>query len=414
MPDWSALLFGSPSKAGPSTPPPLSTGWETGLDPALVAKAQQLKALAAQEGIDLAITAGHRSREEQARLYAQGRTTPGGIITYARPGTSRHESGRAIDVVPLKEGKPDWRSPHWGRLGALGQSLGLEWGGTWKRLTDRPHFQLPADPAPLQATRPSAPPSALRDWQQELFAAPGAIPGLETVTPAFRAKVDQVARRLRMDPQHLLTVMSFETGGTFDPAVKNQAGSGATGLIQFLPATAQRLGTTTDDLARMTPEQQLDYVEQYLRPYAGRMRTQQDAYMAVLNPSAIGKSASYVVFQQGTRAYDLNKALDPAQTGRITIGDTMRSVGRHLQASGPSARAVAATDWGTVLFGTSAPGASGLQAAGRAQTDWGQTLFVTPAPAAATSGSPVRRLASQAPAPDHAQGAHDWAQELFA
>ena len=429
MPDWNPLLFGPAPAAGPYTPQPVSTGWETGLDPTLVAKAQQLKTLAAQEGIDLAITAGHRSREDQARLYAQGRTTPGGIITYAKPGTSRHESGRAIDVVPLKDGKPDWKSPHWRRLGELGQQLGLEWGGTWKRLNDRPHFQLPATTAPLQATRTSAP----RDWGQALFPAPafaaaatpasGAIPGVETLTPAFRTKVDQVARRLRMDPQHLLTVMSFETAGTFDPAVRNEAGSGATGLIQFMPKTARQLGTTTDDLARMTPEQQLDYVERYLRPYAGRMRTQQDAYMAVLSPSAIGKPASQVLFAQGTRAYELNKALDPAQTGRVTIGDTMRSVGRHLQASGTPARAAAATDWGAALFDTAAPGASGLQATGHAQPDWGQTLFGTPAPAVAVAPvSPVRPLASQAPAPGHAQGpaldhdpgARDWGQELFA
>jgi hypothetical protein len=155
----------------------------------------------------------------------------------------------------------------------------------------------------------------------------------------------------------------------------------------------------------MTPEEQLAYVERYLQPYKGRLRSLQDTYMAVLMPAAIGKPASHILFRAGTRAYDLNKALDTAQTGRVTIGDTMRSIGRHLQASStPSSVAATTTDWRSELFGT--PGASGLQAAGRAPTDWGQALFATPAP--------VRRLASQAPAPGHDQGARDWGQELFA
>ncbi|MFR3753371.1 MAG: M15 family metallopeptidase [Enterocloster sp.] len=29
------------------------------------------------------------------------------------------------------------------RVGAIGMSLGLEWGGNWKSIMDNPHFQLP-------------------------------------------------------------------------------------------------------------------------------------------------------------------------------------------------------------------------------------------------------------------------------
>lgn len=461
--DWTHILFPAspPSRSsarqtpGPYTPHPVQTGWETGVDPTLVAKAQQLKALAAQEGIDLAITAGHRSKEEQARLYAQGRTTPGDIITYAKPGQSRHESGRAIDVVPLKDGKPDWRSPHWSRLGALGHQLGLEWGGTWKKLTDRPHFQLPTGGTPVRQAADTAP---ARDWGAVLFAtspatggaatrtstpssAPaGTIPGVETLTPTFRTQVQQVARRLRMDPQHLLTVMSFETGGTFDPAVKNRAGSGATGLIQFMPSTAKSLGTSTEALAGMTPEQQLDYVERYLKPYAGRMRTQQDAYLAVLNPSAMGKPASHVLFTQGTRAYELNKALDKEGKGQVTVGDTVASVGRFTGTRGQAA--VAGTDWGSVLFATPPRGATAAPAP-TAIRDWSQELFATPTPGPAvapvsqgslrasqgpaTGSSPVQapyrdpaplawageiRLAGGEDAPTEARASTDWGQVL--
>lgn len=48
------------------------------------------------------------------------------------------------------------------------------------------------------------------------------------------------------------------------------ATSGATGLIQFMPATAQGMGTTTAALAAMSAVQQLDYVQRYFKPYAAR------------------------------------------------------------------------------------------------------------------------------------------------
>jgi hypothetical protein len=63
------------------------------------------------------------------------------------------------------------------------------------------------------------------------------------VSAAFRHKVIAIAARLAMDPNHLMAIMAFETGRSFDPAVTNHAGSGATGLIQFMPATARSLGT---------------------------------------------------------------------------------------------------------------------------------------------------------------------------
>ena len=70
------------------------------------------------------------------------------------------------------------------------------------------------------------------------------------VTAEFIRGVEAMAGRLGTRPEYILAVMSFETGGTFNPAIRN--GIGATGLIQFLPSTARGLGTTTDALARMS------------------------------------------------------------------------------------------------------------------------------------------------------------------
>jgi hypothetical protein len=58
-----------------------------------------------------------------------------------------------------------------------------------------------------------------------------------------------------------MAAMAFETGGSFSPAVPNKAGSGAVGLIQFMPSTAKGLGTSTEALKKMSAVQQLDFVK---------------------------------------------------------------------------------------------------------------------------------------------------------
>ena len=68
-----------------------------------------------------------------------------------------------------------------------------------------------------------------------------AVPGSENTSQAFRDKVVQIAARLETNPIFLMAVMSFESGATFSPSVPNKAGSGAVGLIQFMPATARDL-----------------------------------------------------------------------------------------------------------------------------------------------------------------------------
>ena len=92
-------------------------------------------------GHRLRVTHGHRSLDEQAKLYAQGRTTPGSIVTQAKPGSSAHNYAAAIDVVFLtKDGKVDWNGP-WKAIGVIGEKLGLVWGGHFKTIVDRPHFE---------------------------------------------------------------------------------------------------------------------------------------------------------------------------------------------------------------------------------------------------------------------------------
>lgn len=118
----------------------------------------------------------------------------------------------------------------------------------------------------------------------------------------------------------IMAAMHFETGGRFSSTVLNAAGSHAIGLIQFMPRTAEDLGTSTAELAGMTAVQQLDYVEKYFRPYAHRIASLSDLYMAILLPSAIGKPDDAVLFSEGA-AYRQNAALDRNTDGRITKGE---------------------------------------------------------------------------------------------
>ena len=145
------------------------------------------------------------------------------------------------------------------------------------------------------------------------------------VTPEFKKKVVEICNKLGIKPDDLMAVMAFESW--LDPTTTNSIG--ATGLIQFLPSTAKELGTTTYALRNMTAVKQLDYVYEYYKPLAGKMKTLGDIYMAVLagkySPS-IGKPDSHVLWSKGSRTYEQNKGLDINKDGNITKGEATQKV----------------------------------------------------------------------------------------
>jgi peptidoglycan L-alanyl-D-glutamate endopeptidase CwlK len=109
-------------------------------------RAEAFLAACKREGIELLVTSTYRDNESQAALYAQGRTTRGAIVTNAKPGQSYHNWRVALDIVPLRAGKPVWGTTGtdwtlWARVGALGESCGLEWAGRWKSFREYAHFQ---------------------------------------------------------------------------------------------------------------------------------------------------------------------------------------------------------------------------------------------------------------------------------
>ena len=99
-------------------------------------------------GIPCDVVQSTRTMSEQERIYAQGRTAPGNVVSNAKPGDSYHNYGLAVDIVPrVYRSLPSWNpsGPLWARVGEIGKNIGLEWGGDWSS-KDLPHFQLTAAP----------------------------------------------------------------------------------------------------------------------------------------------------------------------------------------------------------------------------------------------------------------------------
>lgn len=112
-------------------------------------------------GINLMVTDGYRTEEQQDKLFAQHRTQKqvdaekkkrgitrtitanpeGKYVTNSIGGYSNHNFGLAIDVVPIENGKVNYNTKLWPIIGLIGESRGLEWGHRWKKFDDIPHFQ---------------------------------------------------------------------------------------------------------------------------------------------------------------------------------------------------------------------------------------------------------------------------------
>ena len=151
----------------------------TQLHPRLQAKFKLLQKKCAQNGIKIRATECLRTAKEQDALYAKGRTAPGPKVTNAsgKDAKSMHQWGVAVDIVidmdADKDGDVDIRDLYNVKLlnvvGKIGESIGLEWGGSWKSIVDKPHFQLPdwgSTPAKLKA-KYGTPAKFIATWSNE-------------------------------------------------------------------------------------------------------------------------------------------------------------------------------------------------------------------------------------------------------
>ncbi len=140
------------------------------------------KGVCGKNGIPILVYSTYRSLEEQAKLFRQGRSwgdiqkkithfrengleelgdiiikagpQKGPLVTNAGPGESWHQHRVAFDFVPLRSGKPVWKTTGqeaglWTRVGSFGEEVGLTWAGRWKHFKEFAHMQVP------KASKPS-------------------------------------------------------------------------------------------------------------------------------------------------------------------------------------------------------------------------------------------------------------------
>lgn len=147
----------------------------------------------------------------------------------------------------------------------------------------------------------------------------------------FLAKVAQIASMLGVTADALMAMFYIES--SVNPAAVNRY-TGATGLIQFMPATAKSLGTTTDALRQMSGTEQLDYVYAYLKPYVGKMNSVYDIYFAIFFPIAIGKPDNWILQTNRLPAPLIakqNPGYDLDRSGDITVAEVKRAIDTRLK-----------------------------------------------------------------------------------
>ncbi|MCH2043790.1 MAG: D-Ala-D-Ala carboxypeptidase family metallohydrolase [Saprospiraceae bacterium] len=144
----------------------------------------------------------------------------------------------------------------------------------------------------------------------------------------FIIKLKEICSKLGLEPDFLMATIDAECG--FDHKAVNKY-TQASGLIQFMPFTAKDLGTTIQDIQKMSALKQLDYVYKYFSIYkklVNKLSEPAESYLIVFYPYAVGKPNDYVLGSQvgpGTVAaiarqnaiYDLNK------DGKVTKGEIM-------------------------------------------------------------------------------------------
>ena len=151
----------------------------------------------------------------------------------------------------------------------------------------------------------------------------------------FLKSLENMCNRLDMNCMAVLSVMHYETGGSFRSDIKNP-NSSATGLIQFMGSTARGLETTTENLSKMNQVEQLKYVEKYFNLIKDNFDevdylNPKNVALAVFYPRAIGQGDNYIIAEEGRSRLDdriLKVNKDHNGDGKITADEyTGKSLG---------------------------------------------------------------------------------------
>jgi peptidoglycan L-alanyl-D-glutamate endopeptidase CwlK len=100
-----------------------------------------------KNGYKVCITSTLRDYDKQNALYAQGRDSNGKIVnrlkvvTNAKGGESNHNFGVAFDICQNVKGAEYSNDLFFATAGAIWEDMGGTWGGHFKTIKDRPHFE---------------------------------------------------------------------------------------------------------------------------------------------------------------------------------------------------------------------------------------------------------------------------------
>lgn len=165
------------------------------------------------------------------------------------------------------------------------------------------------------------------------------IPYASKISDDKLRKVIEVSEFLGINPAWLMFVINFESAGTFSPSKTNHIGS--VGLIQF---TRDKAGVnyktingkrySLAEIGQMSFNEQMDLVQEYYRPYRGKIKSFLDCYLVTFFPVAIGKSDDYVLQTSGLSASLIatqNPIFDLDKNKSITKGEIKEFFRRYTK-----------------------------------------------------------------------------------
>lgn len=164
------------------------------------------------------------------------------------------------------------------------------------------------------------------------------------LSPDVKDGILWIEQELGLKADYLSSCIAFETGGTFSPSIRNAAGSGAIGLIQFMRSTHVKMvakvpslkgsAPTHADLGKLSALQQLSWVFWYFRLFKDDFSedTLEDIYMYILFPKAVGKPLDWPMpWKYGSIAYQQNAGLDLNKDHIITKAEAAAGVQKQYR-----------------------------------------------------------------------------------
>lgn len=149
-----------------------------------------------------------------------------------------------------------------------------------------------------------------------------------TVSKSSNIRSEEVIKKIKTDKTVEVWCPTVHNGTWIARKASSVFLTSNCGLIQFMPSTAKGLGTTVDQLSKMSAVKQLDYVHEYFKPYRNRLKNIGDFYMAILWPRGVGKDDNFVLWSKGDRptTYRQNIGLDVNKDGVITRKECLSKI----------------------------------------------------------------------------------------